>query len=59
MELLMVRVEPYTIHLMWRWRRNTMMYYLYTTAKSFTDGLAIRMFQYGDYTLILPAHADV
>ena len=59
MALLMARVEPYTIRLMGRWHRNTKMSYFHTTAKSFTDGLAIRMFQYGDYTLILPVHTDV
>ena len=26
--------------------------------KIFMNGLAVRMFQYGDYTLILPAHAS-
>ena len=33
-----------------------MICYLHTTSKGFTDGLALRMFQYGDYALIPPAH---
>ena len=34
-----------------------MLHYLHTTSKSVTDGLAVRMFQYSDYALILIAHA--
>ena len=53
----MARVDPYTIRIFRRWRINTIIHYLHTTSKSLTDGFAARMFQYGDYALILPAHA--
>ena len=32
-------------------------FYLHTTSKSFTDGLAFYMFQYRSYVIIPPAHA--
>ena len=59
MSLLMERVDPYTIRLMGRWHRDTMLCYLHTTAKNFMGGLAICMFQYGNYALILPLHTNV
>ena len=58
-ELLTDRVEPDTIRLVGRWRSNTMLRYLHTTSKSFMDGLTFRMFQYDNYTLIPPEHANV
>ena len=39
MDLLMARVDPDTIRLVRRWRRNIMLHYLHTMAKSFTKGL--------------------
>ena len=33
-----------------------MLRYLQTTSKSFTDSLAVRMIQYGNYTIIPSAH---
>ena len=36
-----------------------MLRYLHTTSKSFTDGLFLLMFQYGDYDFILSAHTAV
>ena len=57
MALLTARVNPDTIWLIGRWRRDTMLRYLHTTSKKFTDGFAVRMFQYGDYVLIPTAHA--
>ena len=57
MALLTARVNPDTIWLIGRWRSDTMLRYLHTTSKSFTDGLAVHMFQYGDYVLVPTAHA--
>ena len=57
MALLTARVNPDTIWLIGRWRRDTMLRYLHTTSKKFTDRFAVRMFQYGDYVLIPTAHA--
>ena len=36
-----------------------MLRFLYTTSKSFMDGLAVRMFQYSNYALISPVNATV
>ena len=58
MALLMAWVDPYTIHLVGRWRSDMMLRYLHTTAKSFTEGLFSKMFQNGTYVLILPAHSS-
>ena len=55
--LLMARVNPDTIRIIGRWRSDTMLHYLHTTSNSVTYGLAVRMFQYSDYALILIAHA--
>ena len=57
MALLMARVDPYTIRLVGRWRSDTILRYLDTTAMSFTEGLSAKMFEHGAYTLILPTHA--
>ena len=57
--LFMARVDPDTTRLMRRWSSDTILRYIHTTAKIFTDGLAIRMFQYGNYTLIPPTHSYV
>ena len=57
MALLMVWVEPDTIRLVGGWRSNMMLRYLHTTAKSFTEGLAVKKFQHGTYMLIPPAHS--
>ena len=56
MALLLERMETYTICLVWRWRSNTMICYLHTMSKSFTEGLVVKMFQNGTYTLIPHAH---
>ena len=56
MTLLMVQVDPYTIHLVGRWRSDTIIHYLHTTAKSFTKVLSSKMFEHGAYALIPPAH---
>ena len=55
----MAQVDPDTTRLVGRWHIDTMLRYLHTTAKSFTDVLTIQMFHYRNYVLILPAHADV
>ena len=58
MALLMACVDMDTIRLVGRWRSNVMLRYLHTKAKTFTEGLASRMVQHGDYALIPPAHGD-
>ena len=58
MALLMARVDTDTIRLVGRWRSDIMLSYLHTTAKTFTEGLALHMVQHGDYALIPPAHGD-
>ena len=55
--LLTVRVNLDTIRLIRRWRSDTMLRYLQTNSKSFTDSLSVCMLQHGNYALILPAHA--
>ena len=55
--ILTSRFDPETIWIIGRWRSDTMLRYLHTTYKSFTDGLVVRMFQYDDYALIPPVHA--
>ena len=57
MELLTACVGPDTIQIIGRWRSDTMLSYLHTTLKDITDGLAVCMFQYGNYALILSEHA--
>ena len=57
MALLMERVDPDMIQIIGRWLSDTMLRYLHTASKSFTDCLTVRMFQYGGYTLIPQAHA--
>ena len=57
MDLLMARVDPYIIRLVGRWRSDTMLRYLHTTANSFTEGISEEMFKHGAYMLIPPAHA--
>ena len=57
MALLMARVDPDTIRLVVRWLSNTILCYLHTTAKSFTEGLLVKMFEHGAYALIPPTHA--
>ena len=57
MNLLMARVDPYTIRLVGRWRSDTILRYLHTTENGLTEGLSENMFQHGAYTLILPAHS--
>ena len=56
MDLLIVRVDTYTIRLVGKWRSNAMLRYLHTTAQTFTEGLVVRMVQHGDYALIPPTH---
>ena len=57
MALLMARVDPDTIHLVGRWRSDTMLRHLHTTEKSFSEGLSAKMFEHGAYALILSEHA--
>ena len=57
MALLTSRIDPDMIRLIRGWQRDTMLRYLHTASKSFTGGLAVRMFQYGDYMIIPSAHA--
>ena len=57
MELLVEQVYPDTIRLVGRWRIETMIHYLHTTANIFTEGLATKIFQHSTYELIPPAHA--
>ena len=53
----MLRVDPDTIRMLGRWRRNTMLCYLHTMAKRFTKGLSAKIFEHGANTLIPLAHA--
>ena len=57
MDLLMLRVDPDTIRLVGMWWSDTMLRYLHTMAKSFTEVLWVKMFEHGAYALIPPAHA--
>ena len=59
MALLTEIVDPDTTRILGRWRSDTILLYLHTTSNSFTDDLAVRMFQYGNCALIPPAHANV
>ena len=59
MDLLMSRVDTEMIRLVGRWRSDIMLRYFHTTAQTFTEGLASRMVQHGDYVLITPAHRDL
>ena len=54
---LTARVDLDTIRIIGRWCSNTILRYHHTTLKRFTEGLAVRIFQYGNYALILIAHA--
>ena len=56
--LLMTRVNTDTISCVGRWRSAAMLCYLHTTAETFTEGIAARMVQHGDYALIPPSHGD-
>ena len=58
MARLMARVDPYTIRLVRIWQSDTMLHYLHTTAKSFTEGLLSEMFQHGTYVLVLSVHSS-
>ena len=57
MALIMTRVDPDTICLVRRWRRDTILRYLHTTETSFTEGLSTKMFEHGTYAIVPPAHA--
>ena len=46
------------IRLIGRWRSNAMLRYLHTPAQTFTEELAERMVQHGDYALIPPVHGE-
>ena len=58
MVLLISQVNTDTIRLVDRWRSDIILCYLHTAAQKFTEGLAARMVQHGDYALIPPAHGD-
>ena len=55
--MLMAWMDPDTTHLVGRWQSNTTLFYLHTTAKIFTKGLAVKIFQHGTCVLIPPAHS--
>ena len=57
MALLTACIDLDTIRIIGRWRSYTIIRYLHTTSKKFTDDLAVCMFQYGNYALILSEHA--
>ena len=56
---LMEQVDPDTICLMGKWRRDNVIHNFQTTDKSFMFGLSICMFQYVNYAFILLVHAGV
>ena len=56
MALLMAKVDPATIHLVGRQRNDTMLRYLHTISKSFTEVLDARMFHNSTYALIPNMH---
>ena len=58
MTLIMERINTDTIRLVGRWRSDEMLRYLHTTAQTFTEGLAERMVQHGDYALISPTRGE-
>ena len=53
----MVWLNPDIISLVVRWWSDTIIRYLHTTAKSFTESLLVKMFEHGAYALISPTHA--
>ena len=55
--LLVAWVDPDTIRVLGRWRSDTMLLYLHTTSKIFTEDLAVKLYQHGTYAIIPPAHA--
>ena len=57
MSLLMAQVDPDNIHMVGRWRSNTMLLYLHTRAKSFTEGIDAKHFEHGTCALIPTDHA--
>ena len=57
MDLIMAQVDPDTIRLVGRWRSDTIIHYLHTTAKLFIEVLSAEMFEHGTYALIQPMHA--
>ena len=59
MALLLACFDTDTICPVGRWRSDTMLRYLHTTVKSFTQGLTAQMVQFGTYALIPPAHANL
>ena len=59
MAILMTRVEPVTTRLIGEWISDNILYNLHTMDKSFTDGLSILIFYYGNHALVLPKHVDV
>ena len=44
MDILMAWVDSDTIRLVGRWLSDTILRYFHTTAKSFTEGLLVKMF---------------
>ena len=56
MDLLIAQVDPDTIHLVGRWRSDTIIRYLHMTSKIITKGLLAEMFEHGTYALIPPTH---
>ena len=58
MALIRARVGTETIRLVVMWSSDAMLLYLHMTAQTFTEGLAARMVQLGDYSLIPPAHGE-
>ena len=58
MALLMAQVDPDTICMVGRWRSNTMLRYLHTTAKRFTEGIDAIFFSTAPARLSLPRMSE-
>ena len=57
MELLLRHIDAYTIYLVGICSNDTMMRYLHTTARRFTQELELHMVAHDNYALILPSYA--
>ena len=56
MELLPTRVDTNKITLVRRWIRNFMLQYLHMYAQTFTEGMAARIVEHGEYLIVTTAH---
>ena len=59
MSILMHSFDTYMIRLVVRWRSNTMLIYLHSTAHTFAIGLTALMVQHRDYVPIPPAYGGL